>query len=263
MNRLLFLCLVGLSSLGTYVTAEDIEFANYAIDGDDKGHYDQRTIVADVELNFMRFNQTDGTGFLGVPNRFNWEATPRFTLGFAGAEGLGLRLRYWEYSHSAGPPPTETVVDTYNIDLELFDYVQIGRATSLEWSAGLRYNDFSVIERAAGLNDEFGGLGALLGLKLTRATSCGKFYGRASWAIMTDSDSNSLNVATTNDIGMQTEIGLGYELSRVTLKGVQLTSRVGYEVQYWSGYGVNSAALGNGNVGIGWDGVILGIGFNR
>lgn len=219
--------------------------------------------VADVELNFMKFYQTDGVGPLGAPNRFQYEATPRITVGYVGAEGLGVRMRYWNYSYTAGTPGTHTAVDTYNLDAELFERIDVASNTSAEWSAGIRYNDFRQDEFALNQNDELGGVGLLFGLKMNRDLGRGSIYGRGRWAIMTDTDSNNLSVATADDLGMQTEIGLGYELSRCLNNGSLLTARVGYEYQYWSGYGVSSTGLGNGLTGVGFEGVVFGAGIER
>ncbi len=227
------------------------------------GHHGGAGAYVDAEINFMRFYQTDGVGPLGTPNRFKYEATPRVEIGYVSAGGVGIRGRYWNFSYTAGPPALETAVDTYNVDVELFERVDISPCTTAEWSAGVRYNDFRQDERIYAQNDEFGGLGLLIGLKLDREAGPGNIYGRGRWAILTDTESNDQNFATRDNISMQFEMGVGYELSRCLHNGSLLTARVGYENQFWTGFGVRSTGIGNGMTGVGFGGVVIGAAIER
>ena len=56
----------------------------------------------DAEINFMRFNEANGVGGGGnFQKEFNHEITPRISVGMMGPQGLGLRARYWHFSHDA------------------------------------------------------------------------------------------------------------------------------------------------------------------
>ncbi len=227
-----------------------------------KGRFDGAFF--DAEMNFMRFYQTDGVGPLGTPNRFNHEATPRVTIGYVSEGGLGARVRYWNFSYTAGAPATQTAVDTYNIDAELFERLEVGHHTSAEWSAGLRYNDFRQDEAVFNQNDEFGGIGLLIGFRVDRDVFRGNVYARGRWSILTDTEANDLNFVARDKIGMQTEIGVGYESALCLRNGSRLTGRLGYEHQFWSGFGVDSVGgTGNGITGVGFGGIVVGLGIER
>lgn len=195
----------------------------------------------------------------------DFEIAPRISIGYVGCGGLGIRFRYFDFAHSAGvglnqlntPGQRNILYDTYNLDLELFEEIQIGCATSVEWSAGVRYNDFKyrdvVLQSAAptvnAFKENFSGFGLIFGLQINRCLGPGNIYGRARWAALhADSWSQrelfNQNPAVPEErtdfcdsFRMQTEIALGYEVSRCTGIGV-VTGRIGYEVQMWNEYAV-------------------------
>src|SRR6185295_15425310 len=75
------------------------------------------------------------------------EITPRITAGWVRDDGLGVRGRYWQFDQVAaavGPDEvgTDVAVDTYTIDVEVFDTFCLNCDWDLEVAAGLRYVDF-------------------------------------------------------------------------------------------------------------------------
>jgi hypothetical protein len=214
-----------------------------------------------------------------VPPTFNYEAAPRISLGYVGCGGLGVRLRYFDFSHDTGglgPNVNRSIlVDLYTLDAELFEELEIGCATTMEWSVGVRYIDGKGRDAIGNLGAvpvnaqerQFSGWGLNFGLKFERCVGPGNFYGRARWAIEEDERSTAINwignpanvVQRTelfDDKIMQTEIAIGYEMSRCTGFGV-ITGRIGYEIQYWEGLG--SFGAGAGNLFDGFDGLVLGL----
>ena len=73
-----------------FISAGDDAFQDDGVKYGGKGGKGGGGAIADVELNFMKCYQTDGVGILGAPNRFQYEATPRVTVGYVGSGGLGV-----------------------------------------------------------------------------------------------------------------------------------------------------------------------------
>lgn len=234
----------------------------------------QTGLVADFELTFMEMSKVNGVGVPlggGTANDFGYDATPRATIGIVGSQGSGLRVRYWEYSQTAGPVATATSVDTYNIDAEFFQQIDLSCTSSIEWSAGVRYNDFISSEVAPviplTIRDSFAGFGLVVGAEARQTLAVGGAFARARWAVLNDENSR-LTIATApvtgpiNDrIATQAELAAGYELSHGTDYGL-VTTRVGYEVQYWDNYGPNPSGSGE-HGGVGFHGFVLGLALER
>jgi hypothetical protein len=237
-------------------------------------------VFVDVEALFFRGYVTN----VAPAPDFDFEIAPRLSLGYVGPGGLGVRFRYFDFSHDTGGVANagdqSQLVDTYNIDVELFREIEIGCATTLEWSAGVRYNDFKnryfVLTDPAGPDvdgeqDQFSGWGLTFGLQMNQCLGPGNFFGRARLAILQDQDATSTDffgpvnapiTASTvvlDEMVMQTEIAIGYEISRCTNFGV-LTGRIAYEMQFWEEYDVaNANPVGNNTSFDGFDGIVLGL----
>jgi len=211
------------------------------------------------------------------------------TVGYVGPGGLGIRFRYFDYSHNAGVDlnalgvgDRNLLVDTYNMDVEFFEKIDVGCLTSIEWSAGVRYNDFKyrdidVIDPGVvdAFREQFSGWGLTFGLQVDRCLGPGNIYARARWAILQDENSTKENdfgdpatIAFGNpdvaidDVRMQTEIALGYEVSRCTNFGI-VTARIGYEIQFWDSYTEffpeNQIVAPATESNFGFDGLVLGL----
>src|SRR5688572_26808240 len=108
-----------------------------------------------AEVLFLKYHRADGVragSFNNLPPAttdditFDYNATPRLTLGYVTDSGIGARVRYWEYDQAGTPvfPATGVTmgVDTYNIDFEAFERLQVSDCWAFELSGGLRYNQF-------------------------------------------------------------------------------------------------------------------------
>ncbi|HUG66215.1 MAG TPA: Lpg1974 family pore-forming outer membrane protein [Pirellulaceae bacterium] len=252
-----------------------------------------------AELMFMKYHRADGVragSFNNIPPAttddvsFDYNATPRLTLGYVTDSGLGVRVRYWEYDQVGTPDFPGTGVgmgvDTYNIDFEAFERVQVSDCWAFELSGGLRYNSFNEtmtdpIPPGARLNS-FDGLGGIVGLEATRSLGrWGNLYGRTRFGILHD-DKTVINVAggltqaaiLRDSTVTMTEIAMGYEWNRCTRNGSLLFARAGYEWQHWDNFSSsftpftttppgNPPAAFAGPSDVGFSGFVFALGLER
>lgn len=248
---------------------------------------DQSAWIFDSEIVFFRYHRADGvnTNNYGDDDEaeFGFDVSPRLTLGYVSPDGLGVRVRWWEYIHSADSAydpyqgdvagqtgnPSQISVDTYTIDIEFYEELSVGCYSTLEISGGIRYNEFEEQIGIANTN-RFSGFGGLIGAEFNRSLAIGgSVYARARLAILMDDKkvvtrpNQSVPVQSTlldSTQGM-TEIGFGYEYSRCLCGGSILTARVGAEWQNWFNYSSTSI---NGTYGgpsdVGFGGFLVGVG---
>lgn len=152
---------------------------------------DQSAWFFGAEATFFRFHEANGVQDADGDNvEFDFEASPRITLGYVSCDGWGARIRWWEYDHDAIAAGDDVVdVDTYNIDFEIFQEVCLNCCTSVEISAGIRYNEFQFLREngsvATDLHD-FSGVGGMFAIEGRRDLGCGLgVYARLREAIMT------------------------------------------------------------------------------
>lgn len=184
---------------------------------------------AEVDLLFMRYHRADGvrvgTNADDTGGGFGFELSPKVTLGYQGCNGLGTRISYWRYDHSAdiGTTAGQYIdVDTFIIDAEFYRQVQFGNCWGLEVSGGVRYQDFredlNDPDRGTPLfSSNFDGLGVTVGFELDHSvTCCTSLYARGKFAVLMG-DSTITNGAVqpyTDTIVQQTELGVGVEHNR-------------------------------------------------
>ena len=225
---------------------------------------------ADLEINFMKYGKEAGvTNAAGVDSGFEYEVTPRLTLGFQSDGGMGVRTRIWDFSHTAnsvGSPVDDVLVDAFVWDIELFERIALNCNTSLEWSAGLRYTDFTEalgVGLGPRLPASTEGWGGVIGLQLNRCLGRGEIYARARHAMSLVYDGSRPGAGNTQfDMWTnQTEIGLGYEIVRETRAGRLLRLRLGYEWQDWEGFS-NRGAVPGANNDVAFAGFVFGAGLN-
>jgi len=188
-------------------------------------------VYAEVDLLFMRYHRANGlrvgTGADDTGGAFDFDLSPKITLGYQGCNGLGARASYWRYDHSAdiGTAPNHFIdVDTFIIDAEFYRQVQFGNCWGLEVSGGVRYQEFleslNDPDRTASLfSSDFSGLGVTVGFELQHAVTCrtslythGKFAVLMGDSILTGGQNG---VRPFNDtVIQQTEIGIGVEHNR-------------------------------------------------
>jgi len=225
--------------------------------------------AAEAELPFLRYHRAGGLGATNA-SEFDFATSPRFTLGYEGANGLGARVRYWEYDQVN--EARNISVDTFNLDFEVFQNIQLSSNTSVEMSAGIRKNDFEEIDSsgviplpvAIVIPTSFSGWGGLLGVEINRESRFGTLYAYGRYAILM----GDVSIATatwapipaTNIVrgidhtGHQTEIGLGIERS-FDILGATATAKAGVEWSNWSNYSYEFRSVGFG-------GFVLGLGVN-
>lgn len=237
------------------------------------------------EMTLFRYHRADGVRvgddpFAGENVEFDFEIAPRVTLGYAGADGFGFRVRWWEYDHreTARDQQSHLAVDTYTIDAEVFDIVQLNCNWMLQISGGVRWNEFEelafdVPEDALRIN-RFHGAGGLLGMEVRRCLSpCSALFMGARMAILMD-DKQVINTGTPVDVRLRDsvqgmlELSLGYEVSCDLGCNTICFARVAGEWQNWFNYSSayspidNEAAFG-GASDVGFGGVSISLGLTH
>lgn len=215
-------------------------------------------LLFQAETLFMKYTRADGNRVgngAGEDVDWDYDITPRITLGYVTDSGLGFRTRFWEFDHSQATingGGEQLSVDTYNIDLELFERFSITRCWDVELSGGMRYNYFEehMQDPLENRFNRFHGWGGILGIEATRQLGARSgMYGRVRQAILVDDkfvqnqgfdspgqtgvpESALLRDAT---VGM-TELAMGWEYRRPFAGNSMLTFRSGYEWQNWQNF---------------------------
>lgn len=236
--------------------------------------------VFSAEAIFFKFLKADGVR-LGTESgdsvNGDYEITPRLTVGYVGPNGLGIRARWWEYDHEVGrgdDPDEFLAVDTYTIDLELFDTFCLNPYWTIELSGGFRYNEHDevILDNTENRLADFQGIGGVAAVEVVRCMGRGSVFARARLAMLAD-DKFILNEDTNDDPprldstqGM-VELALGYQYSRCLDNGALFYARAFVEWQNWYNYGESLLQNNNGDelnsgptdVGFFGGGVSLGV----
>ena len=237
-----------------------------------------------AELLYFRYHRADGVR-VGTAEpedqvEFDFEMTPRLTAGFVGSDGLGARVRFWEFDHNAQAVEgggSQLSVDTYTFDLEVFDTFCLNRNWDLEIAAGVRYTEFlEVMADIPGDDDlrfnSFTGFGGVVSAELRRSIGTnGVVWLRTRSAILMD-DKDILNDPGQGQqvrlldatVGM-TELAFGYNLVMPMRNGSYAFAGVQAEWQNWYNFSSgfedtedNEDFAGPSDVGFGGFGVIAG-----
>ena len=226
-----------------------------------------------VEAVFLRLTKSDGmrggqNGGLNASNaKFDYDITPRISLARIGPNGIGIRARYWEYSHDKiSANGQQVIADTYLADIELFERIDLSCCTALDWSAGIRFHDFDFDRE--GSDDHFTldkAWGGIVGVQLNRCLGHGALYGRARWGIVVGEQGfiHSQGVVDNHMSRSQTSLGLGYAVSHDLPSGAIIAGFTGYEWRYWDNYVGSNQGGDDVLTGIGFDGFHLGIGLQH
>jgi hypothetical protein len=211
-------------------------------------------LIVEAEALWFKYARADGTSVGdSLPGAehvsFDYNLTPRLTVGWVSNSGLGVRARYFEYDQSEAADegaPSALSIDTYTLDLEIFERICLNSCWDVELSGGVRYTDFEEIMQDAidTRVNAIHGIGGIAALQANRSIGCmGSLYGRIRGALMAD-DKLTINDDPTNADNIRpqlnaiqgmTELALGYELRRETSLGT-LTLRTGYEWQIWHNF---------------------------
>jgi hypothetical protein len=162
-------------------------------------------------------------------NEFNFDEGFRFWIGYQGDDGLGIRLRYFEYEQTAD---NGEFIDVEYTDIEVFDSLQLGCNWDLYIGGGLRYlgyedNDLNL---GADLDDSLWGVGPVLSAELYRHIGDrAALYAIGRQSIIVGNGLND-GIATRDMTGSVTEIQLGGQVHREWNGGL-LFGRIGWETQ--------------------------------
>lgn len=238
--------------------------------------------VADIEATFFRYHRGDGVhaslnnaNLESDPAEFDFEIAPRVTIGYVSCDGLGIRLRGWEYNHGSSIAAGSVSVDTFVLDAEVYEEISLSCATSVEVSAGLRYVDFSetIVDFNGATNrgeSAFSGYGITMALEARRDSCLGRLYARSRGAIlMSDRKIEAAGAAQETLIDVtpfQIELATGVEKCVCLGCGAIATVRAGVEMQVWDDFviGRGDYNLGDSITGTnaGFGGFVLGATLN-
>ena len=243
-------------------------------------------LSVEVEATLFRYYRADGVrtnSTLGSEMTFGLQAAPRVTVGYTAANGMGIRARWWEFSQvetgNAQDPADFIDVDTYTVDVEVFQDMILNDIIDMEISGGVRYNDFreALHDVSSGANrlhlNEFDGIGLLGALEFrAHLYRHGSVFGRGRIAgVVGDrvavDDITDLVLQNDTIQGMY-ELALGYQYSRTLSSGAVLFAEVAGELQHWQNFSsgfedTNSSDDFGGPADVGFAGIVFAAGWQR
>ena len=229
-----------------------------------------------------------------VQNTFKFETTPRFWLGYVTQSGLGFRVQYWEFRHSAQTQfvdPLGLVTLGGAMRFRTFDWEVTQQLNYRKWRmlmfGGFRYGEIrqseslDVLGTLATLQQSqaFNGIGLTGGANLNRAlfnTQSFSWYTNMRGSLLYGDRSYNYNAGVdllfpvtgqanfklSGDTLGILEIGTGPQWQKQLARGGQFFVRGGFEGQLW----INSGTIDNtpfdsslGNIGFGGFSVACGI----
>ena len=224
-------------------------------------------LIVTAETTFFRFHDAAGVeDGDGQDAEFDFEASPRVTLGYVGCNGRGARVRWWDYDHDTRSKDDDLVsVDTYNVDFEVFQEVNLPCRTTLDVSVGIRYNDFTHFYKdgifATNEEHSFDGIGGMFALAGRVDISCNwSAYARFREVIMMgDGDFDDAGGNIENDTTRPvTELGFGLQY-----RNCNWVVHGGFEWQNWGNYTSAGILNADGEAhDVGFAGFVVGAGLN-
>ncbi len=264
-----------------------------------------------AELALLRPLNGNGTGFSSVfalagtadvgGINPSYSTAPRLWLGYRKSDGLGIRVRYWQFDQlyttaaSGGAIGGAFAVgsftfhsfDTWVLDAEVIDSSKLGCNWEATYSVGLRhlqYTEIAGVTNAAFTQNiiattDTDAVGVTSSIELRRDISCRLgIFGTARGSILYGDETNSASGLPVlglrvdnqvNDIKAIYELQMGIEYVKPVTHGTFFV-RAGFEAQYWDGFGVDNQPLTRGNVllpssntSAGFVGGFFAVGFNR
>ena len=153
-------------------------------------------------------------------------------------------------------------VNTFTIDNEFFENIQLTDCTSVEFSGGIRYVEFEERLNFAVVTEDtiFRGFGGIVGLQVNRQFWNGELYARARGSILMDAKSFTGGPPTdlVDAVTSITEVSLGYQINYDLSSGALLTLRSGVEWQHWTDFSVSQNQSGDDESSVGFAGFVLG-----
>jgi hypothetical protein len=202
--------------------------------------------VAGAELAWLKAFHSNGDF-----GDFNYDEAFRFWLGYQGAGGLGVRMRFFDADLDAA---NGDFVDVRTVDLEVYDTFELGCNWDLLLAGGLRYADVRANDGggAAGDTEAIFGTGPVLTAELYRHISDrAALYaiGRQSILAGGGLDNGAVNTDRTTFVS---ELQLGLQVHRDWNGGLAF-ARAGWEAQYYDAIldGDESVCLMGGVLSVG------------
>jgi len=196
---------------------------------------DRSGFIGGAEVLFLRAYESEG-GF----NNGNYDEGYRFWLGWQGAGGLGVRLRYFDYDSESDDGD---LFESEAVDLEVYDAIRFGCNWDLNIGGGIRYADVAINEDDG--EDAINGVGPVLSIELLRHVGDrAALYAIARESIIVGDGFDGGEVEEDLCIAIS-ELQLGLQVHRELASGALLYGRVGWETQWYDELvdGENGAAL--------------------
>ena len=241
-------------------------------------------IIAGAELTFLKVHHSLGTrGAEGTDLDGDYDPAMRVWAGYQGSDGLGWRVRYWEYNHSTADVSVVSALrtdsmnyDTYVIDLELVDSMSLGCYWDASIFSGFRYVEFDE-ERVSRTNAtgaifashsfDTAAWGLTMGGELRRcigANLAGFINSRGSVLFGDESEYTGVAINTLvdeelNNLYFIWEAQAGVQWTQELEMGGYLFARAAAEVQYWDNFSGEPFFDGGESVGFGGLSISAGI----
>ncbi|GIW94354.1 MAG: hypothetical protein KatS3mg110_2395 [Pirellulaceae bacterium] len=182
--------------------------------------------VGSSELLFLKPFQSEGNF-----SDFNYRTGYRGTIGLQRYDGLGFRVRFFDYFQRA---PGDERVDISSLDGEVYDSLVDNETWFISVGAGIRYLDFFVGDSPDPADgDSLTGVGPVITAELQRhLTDRLSLYAITRGAIIVG-NSNDFGNANPDETGSMYEIQLGGQWSR-PWRGALLFGRIGWEAQFYN-----------------------------
>jgi hypothetical protein len=247
-------------------------------------------VIGGAEISFLKFHESQGTrGKDGTDLDPDYDPAYRVWAGYQGSDGLGWRVRYWEFDHTTAAPSGDApllrtdslAIDTYVLDLEFIDSMNLGCNWDASWFGGFRYVEFEHL-RASRFNNgvlfsaaEFdtAAWGLTLGGELRRCIGNGLagFVNARGSVLYGDESEYAQDIQfgqdllliddELNNIYYMWEAQAGVQWTRELEQGGYLFARAAAEVQFWDNFVGEEFFDGGESVGFG--GVSLSAGIIR
>jgi hypothetical protein len=242
-------------------------------------------IIANAEWLFLKPHFSLGSG-AGDDFDWNYESAPRITVGYQGSDGLGFRIRYFEFDHGqsdigVGAVDDAQAIDTYLFDLEFVDSMSLGCYWDATFSAGFRYEEFAherviyltgTTTPIAGQVFANSAIGMTVSAELRRCIGnglAGFINTRASVLMGDEKEWNVLapGAYTLTDTELDNiyyiyEAQAGVQWTNELQDGGYLFARAAFEVQIWDNF-AGSGVVDNATEDFGLGGAVFSAGIIR
>ena len=231
-------------------------------------------VIGGAELLFLKPHHSMGIrGALDTDMDYSYEIAPRIWAGYQGSDGLGWRVRYFEFNHTTsvdlGGVTDSVNYDTYVLDLEFVDSMSLGCYWDASFFGGFRYVEFDEERVArvttagtilAGQGFDTAGYGLTLGGELRRCIGnglAGFANTRASVIMGDESEVFAVNGAWAtldnelDNIYYIWEAQSGVQWTNELQSGGYLFARAAVEVQFWDNFSGEPGFDGGESWGLG------------